>query len=78
MIAETIKDFSNVYSPWFGKPVIMLVVIRHCQVPMPCRIVGESAYDVRVCLEHGWELNVRKESILAVEETAIAWNDWVN
>lgn len=78
MITDRPKDFSQVYSPWFGKPVVMLVAICDCLVPMPCRIIGESAADVRVCLEHGRELNVQKESILAVEETAMAGKDWVN
>ena len=47
MIADGTKNFSPVYSTWFGKPVVMLVVIRHCHVPMPCRIVSESAADVQ-------------------------------
>jgi len=72
MIAEGTKGFSPAYSGWFGKPVVLLVVIRQCHVPMPCRIVGESAADVRVRIHPGWELNVKKELILAVEEVVIA------
>jgi hypothetical protein len=72
MIAEGTKDFSPVFSAWFGKPVVLLVVIRQCHVPMPCRIVGESADDVRVRIQPGWELDVKKELILAVEEVVIA------
>jgi len=78
MIAERTKDFSPVYSDWFGKPVVMLVVVRHCQVPMPCYIVGESAADVRVRIQPGWEMDVRKDLILAVEEDAIEINSRVN
>jgi len=78
MIAEGTKDFSPVYSTWFGKPVVMLVVIRQCHVPMPCRIVGESAADVRVRIQPGWEMDVRKDLILAVEEIVIAAKDRVN
>jgi hypothetical protein len=72
MIAEGTKDFSPVYSAWFGKPVVLLVVIRQSHVPMPCRIVGESAADVRVRIQPGWELDVKKELILAVEEVVAA------
>jgi len=61
MLAERTKDFSPVYSSWFGKSVVMLVVIRHCHVPMPCRIVAESAGDVRVCIQPGWEMDIRKD-----------------
>jgi hypothetical protein len=78
MIAEGTKDFSPVYSAWFGKPVVILVVIRQCHVPMPCRIVGESAADVRVRIQPGWEMEVRKDLILAVEEIVFAAEDQVN
>ncbi len=78
MIAEETKDFSPAYSSWIGKPVVMLVAIRQCLFPMPCRIVGESAADVRVWLERGWEVDIRKELILAVEEVVIENDNLVN
>jgi hypothetical protein len=78
MIADRTKDFSPVYSDWFGKPVVMLVVIRQCHVPMPCHIVGESAADVRVRLHPGWEMDIRKDLILAVEEVVVAAEARVN
>jgi hypothetical protein len=68
MNAEEANEFSPVYSDWFGKPVVMLVVIRQRHVPMPCHIVGESAAEVRVRIHPGWEMDIRKELILAVEE----------
>jgi hypothetical protein len=67
-----------VYSSWLDKPVVILVVIRQCHFPMPCRIVGESAADVRVRIQPGWEMDVRKDLILAVEEIVIAAEDRVN
>lgn len=72
MIKEETKDFSSVYSSWFGKSVVLLVAIRQCHVPMPCSIVCESVVDVRVRIEPGWEMDLRKELILAVEEYAVA------
>ena len=78
MIAQGTKGISSVYSSWFGKPVVILVVIRQCHVPMPCRIVAESAGDVRVRLQPGWEMVIRKDLILAVEEVVIAAKDRVN
>jgi hypothetical protein len=78
MIVQEAKDFSPVYSAWFGKPVVVLVVIRQCHVPMPCRIVGETAADVRIRIQSGWELDVRKELIVAVEEVVIAADARVN
>jgi hypothetical protein len=78
MTADRTKDFLPVYSAWFGKPVVMLVVIRRYHVPMPCRIVGESVADVRVRLHLGWEMDIRKDLILAVEEVVIAAEARVN
>jgi hypothetical protein len=78
MIAKGTKIGSPVYSSWFGKSVVMLVVIRQCHVPMPCRIVGESSADVRVSIQPGWEMDVRKDLILAVEEVVIAAEGRVN
>jgi hypothetical protein len=78
MITEGTSKFSPAYSAWFGKPVVLLVVVRQCHIPMPCRIVGESVGDVRVRIHPGWEMDVRKELILAVEEDAVAANARVN
>jgi hypothetical protein len=45
---------------------------------MTCLIVGESASDVRVRVQSGWEMDVRKDLILAVEEVVIAAENQVN
>ena len=78
MIVERRNAFSPVYSAWFGKSVVLLVVIRQCHVPMPCSIIGESVVDVRIRINPGWEMDVRKELILAVEEEAIPLNRRMN
>jgi hypothetical protein len=78
MITEGTKNFSPAYSALFDKPVVLLVVIRRCHVPLPCRIVAESAADVRVRIQPGWEMDIRKDLILAVEEFVIAAKDRVN
>ncbi|HVA96007.1 MAG TPA: hypothetical protein VNI36_14010 [Candidatus Dormibacteraeota bacterium] len=78
MITEGRVNFSPAFSEWFGKPVVLLVVIRQCHVPMPCWIVSESGAAVRVCIRPGWEMDVRKELILAVEEDMVAMNARVN
>jgi hypothetical protein len=76
--ANGTEGFSPVYSSWFGKPVVMLVVIRQYPVPMPCHIIGESVADVRVRIQPGWEMDIRKDLILAVEEVVTAAENRVN
>jgi hypothetical protein len=48
MISEGTKNFQPAYTAWVGKPLVMLVGIRQCHAPILCRIVGESAAEVRV------------------------------
>jgi hypothetical protein len=67
MNSEDIWGRSTAYSAWFGVP-ILLFVVRKCRVPIPCNIIAESVSAVRIQLQHGWEIDVRKDFILAVEE----------
>ena len=60
-------DCSPIYSAWFRIPVL-LFVMRECRVPIPCNIIGESITAVRIRIQPGWEIDVPKEFILAVEE----------
>jgi hypothetical protein len=78
MIAQNIKYTLPIYSSLIGKSVVLLVVLRHCHVPLPCSIIAETTDDVRIRMKPGWEIDVRKELILAVEEHAVARENWTN
>jgi hypothetical protein len=78
MAADTTRDISSAYTAWLRKPVALLVVIRQCRVPVPCSIVGESAAALRVRFQPGWEMDLRKELIPAVEEDAAVLESRVN
>ena len=78
MIVKGTKKFLPAYSSWVDKPVVLLIKVRQCVVPLPCSIAGETDADVRVCIQPGWELEIRKELICAVEETTTRWQTWVN
>jgi hypothetical protein len=78
MITEKTKHPSPVYSCWLGKNVVLLVAIRQYYVPLPCSIVSETPADLHICIEPGWEIDVRKDLILAVEEECIALDTMVN
>jgi hypothetical protein len=74
MMTEGKKGISPSYSTWFGRPVVLLVKVRQGRIPMLCSIVGESDADLRILLNAGWEMDVRKELILAIEEDSVAVN----
>jgi hypothetical protein len=78
MLTAGTNDFSPTYSAWLGKPVVLLMVIRECQVQVPCRIVGETGAEVRLRIQPGLEIDVRKELILGVQADALASDARVN
>ena len=78
MAADATRAISPAYTAWLHKPIVLLVVIRQCHVPIPCRIVGESAAALRVRFKPGWEMDLRKELILAVEEYVVGLDNWIN
>jgi hypothetical protein len=78
MAADATRAISPAYTAWLHKPIVLLVVIRQCHVPIPCRIVGESAAALRVRFKPGWEMDLRKELILAIEEDAVILEPRVN
>jgi hypothetical protein len=78
MIAEEIRNCSPAYSGWFDKPVVVLVKVRQYFIPLHCRIIGETNADVRVYVQPGFELEIRKTLICAVEETTAIRETWMN
>jgi hypothetical protein len=78
MIDGSTAHLSSAYTAWLRKPVVLLVVVRQCHIPFPCSIVGESPAFLRIRAALGWEMDLRKELILAVEEDAAALDLRVN
>jgi hypothetical protein len=78
VIIERNESVSSAYSSWFGRSVLLVVVLRRCHVPIPCSIVGESVAYIRVRIDPGWELEIRKELILAIEEEPVPMSNWTN
>jgi hypothetical protein len=69
---------STSYSAWFGRSVVLVVLVRQCDVPMHCSIVGESVAALRARIEPGWEMDIPKELILGIEEDAVASGNRIN
>jgi hypothetical protein len=78
MITEGTGICSSAYSVWFDKPVVVLVKVHQYCVPLPCNIVAETNAAVHVRIQRGWELKIRKELILAVEEVTANRENWMN
>ena len=55
------------FEQWFGKTVVLQLITGETRVPLPGIIIAESGGAVRFRVTGGWEFDVYKSLILAVE-----------
>jgi hypothetical protein len=58
----------SAYSFWVGQAVILQVAAEDIRVPLRGVIVGESESSVRFRVGEGWDIEIFKHMILAVEQ----------
>ena len=58
----------SAYQAWVGQQVVLQVATGELRVPLRGTIVGESEDAVRFRVGDGWDVDVFKNMILAVEE----------
>lgn len=56
------------YSLWLGQPVVLQVAAGEIRVPLRGVIVGETNDAVRFRIGDGWDVDIYKNMVLAVEE----------
>ncbi len=59
---------TSAYSVWLGQPVVLRVAAGDLKVPLRGTIIGESNGAVRLRIGEGWDVDIYKAMILAVEE----------
>ena len=64
---------TSAYSNWMGQPVVLQVAAGDLKVPLRGTIIGESDAAVRFRVGEGWDVDIYKAMILAVEE-----DNWVS
>jgi hypothetical protein len=62
------------FEQWFGKTVVLRLKTGETRVPLRGIILAESGGAVRFRIEGGWEFDVYKSLILAVEREKGALN----
>ena len=62
----------SAYASWVGQAVILQVAADDLRVPLRGVIVGESETTVRIRVGEGWDMDVFKLMILAVEQDNLA------
>jgi hypothetical protein len=62
----------SAYAPWIGQPVVLQVALGEMKVPLRGKLLKDNGETVRVRIGDGWDVDVYKTMILAVEEDALA------
>jgi hypothetical protein len=65
-------NMPTVYASWIGQSVILQVAADDLRVPLRGVIVGETDTAVRFRVGEGWDIDIFKPMILAVEQ-----DNWV-
>ena len=67
------QGVQSAFSQWTDQPVVLQVAAADLRVPLRGIIVGESQESVRFRIGDGWDIDIYKSMILAVEEDS--WMD---
>ena len=63
-----IGTMPSAYASWLGQAVVLQVATGDLRVPLRGVIVGESEGSVRFRIGEGWDIDIYKPMILAVEQ----------
>jgi hypothetical protein len=64
---------NGAFAVWHGQPVILRVTAGALRVPLRGPLVGETAQALRFRIGNGWDVDIYKNMVLAVEE-----DSWVD
>ncbi|MGB2626980.1 MAG: hypothetical protein WAK20_09340 [Candidatus Acidiferrum sp.] len=60
------------YNGWLGHAVVLQVALGDIKVPLRGKLLKENGETVRMRIGDGWDVDIYKAMILAVEEDAMA------
>jgi hypothetical protein len=58
----------SAYATWLGQKVVLQVEAGEMRVPLRGTVVGESSDAVRFRIGEGWDVDIYKAMVLAIEE----------
>jgi hypothetical protein len=56
------------YATWVGRPVILQLALGDIKVPLRGKLLKEGGDTVRMRIGDGWDVDIYKTMILAVEQ----------
>jgi hypothetical protein len=60
------------YQPWIGQAVVLQVALGDIKVPLRGRVMKDGGETVRMRIGDGWDVDIYKAMILAVEQDTMA------
>lgn len=60
------------YNAWLGHAVVLQVALGDIKVPLRGRLLKEGGDTIRMRIGEGWDVDIYKTMILAVEEDGMA------
>ena len=61
----------SAFKSWVGQPVILQVALGDIKVPLRGKLVKDGEDTVRMRIGEGWDIDIYKAMILAVEQDAM-------
>jgi hypothetical protein len=62
----------SAYAVWVGQPVVLQVALGDIKVPLRGTLLKDGSETVRIRIGDGWDVDIYKTMILAVEQDAMA------
>jgi hypothetical protein len=62
----------SAYELWIGQPVVLQVALGDIKVPLRGKLLKDGGETVRMRIGDGWDVDIYKAMILAVEQDAMA------
>lgn len=62
----------SAYQSWIGQAVVLQVALGDIKVPLRGKLLKDGGETVRVRIGDGWDVDIYKAMILAVEQDAMA------
>ena len=62
----------SAYATWVGQSVVLQVALGDIKVPLRGKLLKEGGDTVRMRIGDGWDVDIYKTMILAVEQDAMA------
>lgn len=61
----------SAFATWIGQPVVLQLALGDIKVPLRGKLLKEGGETVRMRIGGGWDVDIYKAMILAVEEDSM-------